>query len=37
MVTQEPFGTGEKSTVFALHWRAKQIENFALYISLAGL
>jgi NADPH:quinone reductase-like Zn-dependent oxidoreductase len=36
MVTQEPFGAGEKRQSLPLNWPAKLIESFALYISLAG-
>ena len=37
MVTQEPFGAGEKRQSLPLSWPAKLIESFALYISLSGL
>jgi hypothetical protein len=37
MVTQEPFGAGEKRQSPPLNCLVKLIESFALYISLAGL
>jgi hypothetical protein len=36
MVTQEPFGAGEKRQSPLLNWHTKLIESFALYISLVG-